>query len=71
MKVLFADSIFTSPTGDATATLYGNPSHAKIKRFAGQRQYVHFLSHFKTTSVGPVPGIEPSTSCSAVKCSTD
>ena len=30
-----------------------------------------FLSHFKTMNVGPVPGIEPSTSRSAVKLSTD
>ena len=30
-----------------------------------------FLSHFKTLSVGPVPRIEPATTCSAVKRSTD
>ena len=30
-----------------------------------------FLSHFKTLSNGPAPGIEPATSRSAVKCSTD
>ena len=30
-----------------------------------------FLSHFKILSVGPVPGIELATSCSAVKRSTD
>ena len=30
-----------------------------------------FLSHFKTMSVGPVPGIELATSRSAVKRSTD
>ena len=30
-----------------------------------------FLSHFKTMSVGPVPGIEPATSHSPVKRSTD
>ena len=30
-----------------------------------------FLSHFKTMNVGTVPGIEPSTSRSAVKLSTD
>ena len=30
-----------------------------------------FLSHFKTLSVGPAPGIEPATSRSAVKRSTD
>ena len=30
-----------------------------------------FLSSFKTLSIGPTPGIEPATSCSAVKRSTD
>ena len=30
-----------------------------------------FLSYFKTLSIGPVPEIEPATSCSAVKRSTD
>ena len=30
-----------------------------------------FVSHFKTLRVGPVPGIEPATSRSAVKHSTD
>ena len=30
-----------------------------------------FFSHFKTLRVGPVPGIEPATSRSAVKRSTD
>ena len=28
-------------------------------------------SYFKTLSIGPTPGIEPATSVSAVKCSTD
>ena len=30
-----------------------------------------FLSHFKTLSNGPAPGIEPATSRSAIKRSTD
>ena len=30
-----------------------------------------FVSYFKTPSMGPTPGIEPATSRSAVKCSTD
>ena len=30
-----------------------------------------FLSYFKTLSIGPAPGIEPATSRSAVKRSTD
>ena len=41
--------------------------------FAGQKLEPPFLSHFKckTLSVGPVPGIEPTTSRSAVKRSAD
>ena len=30
-----------------------------------------FLSYFETLSIDPAPGIKPTTSCSAVKCSTD
>ena len=30
-----------------------------------------FLSYFKTLNIGPAPGIEPATSRSAVKRSTD
>ena len=30
-----------------------------------------FLSYFKTLSIGPAPGIEPVTSCSAVTHSTN
>ena len=56
-KVLIGDSIiFTSPTGNGTAILRGHPSHAKA---------------VPTLSSGPVPGIEPATSRSAVKRSTD
>ena len=48
MKVLFGDTIFTSPTGDETATLHGHPNHAEVKRFAGQRQYLHFSVTLRT-----------------------
>ena len=41
-KVLIEDTIFTSPTGDATAIIRGHPSHAKVYPFAGQREYLHF-----------------------------
>ena len=41
-KALIGNTIFTSPTGDRTAILRGHPSHAKVKPFAGQRQYLHF-----------------------------
>ena len=43
--------------------LRGHPSHWK--------RLPSFLSHFKTLSTGPAPGIEPATSSSTVKRSTD
>ena len=58
-KVLIEDTIFTSPTGT------GPPFYVVIQ--ATQR----FSIIFKTLSVGPVPGIEPLTSRSAVRCSSD
>ena len=51
-KVLTGDTIFTS------ATLRGHPSHAKAVPY--------FLSYLKTLSIGPAPGIEPTTSRSTV-----
>ena len=63
--------IFTSPNGNGTAILRGHPSHAKVSPLAVQREYFHFSVVFKTLSIGPAPGIEPATSRSAVKRSTD
>ena len=37
----------------------------------GAKEVPSFLSHFKTLSNGPAPGIKPATSRSAVKRSTD
>ena len=42
MKVLIGDTIFTSPTGDATAIFRGHPRHAKVYPFAGQSEYLNF-----------------------------
>ena len=36
------DTIFTSPSGDATAILRGLLSHAKVSPLAVQRYYLHF-----------------------------
>ena len=69
-KVLIGDTFFTSPNGDGTAILRGHPSHAKVSPCSA-KEVPSFLSHFKTLSNGPAPGIEPSTSRSAVKRSTD
>ena len=67
-KALIGDTIFASPTGDGTAILRGHPSNAKVQPL---RQYLQFSVIFKTLSIGPVPGIEPATSRSAVKRSAD
>ena len=40
-------------------------------RCCSAKEVPSFLSHFKTLSIGPAPGIEPTTSRSAVKRSTD
>ena len=61
-KALTGDSIFTSPTREGTAILRGHPSQARVQPFAGQRECLHFSVIFKTLSVGPAPGIEPTTS---------
>ena len=58
--------------------LTGPPFYLVIRREAREglaicraKAVPSFLSHFKTLSIGPVPGIEPATSRSAVKSSTD
>ena len=50
-KVLIGDAIFTSPTGDGTASFRVHPSHAKVQSFAGQRSTFITQSFFKTLSV--------------------
>ena len=67
-KALIGDTINASPTGDGTAILRGHPSYAKVQPL---RQYLQFSVIFKTLRIGPVPGIEPATSRSAVKRSAD
>ena len=71
-KALIGDTIFTFPTGDGTFILRGYPRYARVYLAICRAKAVpSFLSHFKTLSVGPVPEIEPATSRSAVKHSTD
>ena len=71
-RKVVGDTIFTPPREDGTTILKrGHPSHAKVYRFAVQRQNLSFSVSFKTLSIGPAPGIEPATSRSAVKRSTD
>ena len=45
--------------------------YAKIRTVLQSKAIPLFLSHFKIPSVGPVSGIEPATSRSVVKRSTD
>ena len=47
------------------------PKCARTQPPPGQRKYLHFSVIFKTLSIGPAAGIEPATSRSAVKRSTD
>ena len=70
-KVLTGDTILTSPTGEGTAILRDHPSHARGPACCSAKGVPSFLSNFKTLSIGPTPGIEPATSRSAVKRSTD
>ena len=72
-KVLRRGTIFTSPAGDRTAILLGQRTTEPREgpTACSAKGVPSFLSYFKTLSIGPAPGIEPATSCSAVKRSTD
>ena len=59
-KVPIGDTIFMSPTGDGSAILHGHPR-------SREKAVPSFLRHFKTLSVGPVPGFKPATSHPAVR----
>ena len=69
MKVLIGDTIFMSPRRDRHFTWSSEPCEGLA--ICRAKAVPSFLSHFKTLSVGPVPGIEPTTSHSVVKHSTD
>ena len=70
-KVLIGDTIFTSPNADGTAILLGHPAEPRVGLAVCSAKAVpSFLSYFKTPSIVPVSGIEPTTSRSAVKRST-
>ena len=70
-KVLIGDTIFTSPTGDGTAISTWSSEPREGPAVCSAKVVPSFLSYFKTLSIGPAPGIEPTTSRSAVKRSTD
>ena len=72
MKVLIGVTSFTFPTGDGTDRHFTWSSEPrKGPAICRSKAVLSFLSHSKTLSVGPAPGIEPATSRSAVKRSTD
>ena len=68
-KVLIGDTIFTFRTGDGTAIGCSSEPGEDLP-LCRAKGVPSFLSHFKTLSVGPIPGIELATSRSAVKRST-
>ena len=72
-KVLIRDTIFTSPTEDGRRNRRFTWSSEPREGPAACRAkgVPSFLSYFKTLSIGPAPGIEPATSRSAFKSSTD
>ena len=70
-KVLIGDTIFyvSNWRRDRHFTWSSEPREGLAACSA--KEVPSFLSHFKTLSIGPAPGIEPATSRSAVKRSTD
>ena len=64
------NTIFTSRTRDlgGTTILCGHPSHVKVYRSVCRaKEAPSFLSYAKTLSIDSAQGMEPTTSCSAVK----
>ena len=70
-KVLIEDTNFMSPTGDAYSLFTWSSEPRKGLAICRAKAVPLFLSHFKTPSNGPAPGIEPATIRSVVKRSTD
>ena len=65
-KVPIGDTIFTFRTGDGTAIRCSSEPGEDLP-VCRAKGVPSFLSHFKTLSVGPIPGMELATSRSAVK----
>ena len=68
-KVLISDTNFYVSNGDRTTVIRGHLSHTKVRT----KEVPSIFSYFKTLRIkrSPVQGIEPATSRSAVKRSTD
>ena len=71
MKVLIGDTIFYVSNWRQHWHVVTIRATWRSKPLAVQREYLHFSVVLKTLSIGPTLGIEPMTSCSVVKCSTD
>ena len=71
MKVLIGDTIFMYPTRDGTAIFTWSTEPREGLAAYNAKGVSSFLSYFKTLSIGPAPEIEPATSLSVVKRSTD
>ena len=70
MKKKQDNTIFTSPIADldGTTMLCGHSSHVKVYRSVCRAKAAPwFLSYAKTLSIDSAQGMEPTTSCSAVK----
>ena len=70
-KVLIEDTIVTSPFGDGTTFFTWSSMPCKGPVICSAKVVPSFLAYFDTLSIDPALGIEPTTSCSAIKHSTD
>ena len=65
------NALYLSVNVFSMKVLIGDTILHYIALYCSAKEVPSFLSHFKTLSVGAAPGIEPMTSHSAVKRSTD
>ena len=70
-KVVIVDTVFYVSYWSRDRHFTWSPEPCKGLAARGAKGVPSFLSYFKTLSIGPAPGIEPATSRSAVKRSTD
>ena len=52
-NLLIKDTIFTSSTGEGTATLLNYPSHEKVSPFTGRRKYLYFSDILRSRVIRP------------------
>ena len=71
ITVLIGDSIFLRLLLNTDRHFTRSSVPRKDQAVCRAKIIISFLSYFKTLSIGPAQGIEPTTSRSAVKRSTD